>query len=331
MIAVASLVIGLSSASVVLIPSKIGIYITQSVIGVSSAIFIPAIAAISLGIVGTEKLDRRIARNESFNHAGNVVNAGLMGLIGYALGRDWMFFYVVFLCALSILCVLQISGRDIDDKKARHDDPSDLTDRPSKSVRAVLTDYRLLVFLLSVTLFHFANAAMLPLVGQRLANGHPQESSLWMAACIITAQIVMVPVATLSGVLAGKWGRKRTFLLAMCVLPIRGILYTLTDNPLCLVAVQILDGIGAAAFGVVSILVVSDLTLNTGRFNFSLGTVLGAAGLGAAISNILAGAIASKAGFNFAFLFLSAIATVATIIFWLFMPETLPDKVKAAP
>ena len=117
MIAVASLVIGLSSASVVLIPSKIGIYITQSVIGVSSAIFIPAIAAISLGIVGTEKLDRRIARNESFNHAGNVVNAGLMGLIGYALGRDWMFFYVVFLCALSILCVLQISGRDIDDKK----------------------------------------------------------------------------------------------------------------------------------------------------------------------------------------------------------------------
>jgi MFS family permease len=162
-----------------------------------------------------------------------------------------------------------------------------------------LTDRRLLVFLLSVTLFHFANAAMLPLVGQRLAAGHPHESSLWMAACIITAQVVMVPVAALSGVLAGKWGRKRTFLTAMCVLPIRGILYTLTDNPLCLVAVQILDGIAAAAFGVISILVVSDLTKNTGRFNFVLGTVLGA-----------------------------AIAAIAIAIFWCFMPETLPGMEK---
>ena len=112
-----------------------------------------------------------------------------MGLLGYALGRDWIFFFVVFLYVLSIACVLRISGRDIDDKQARHDDPLDPTDHPSKSVRAVLTDSRLLVFLLSVTLFHFANAAMLPLVGQRMAAGHSQESSLWMAACIITAQL----------------------------------------------------------------------------------------------------------------------------------------------
>ena len=329
LIAVASSLIGLSSACVVLIPSKLGIYVTQSVIGVSSAIFIPAIAAISLGIVGTAKLDRRIARNESLNHAGNVISAGVMGLVGYALGRNWIFFFVGFLSVLSIVCVLQIYARDIDDNQARHGISLNSTDRSSKNIKAVFTNYGLLVFLLSVTLFHFANAAMLPLVGQRLAAGHPRKSSLWMAACIITAQVVMIPIAALSGRLAGSWGRKRTFLAAMCVLPIRGVLYTLTDNPLCLVTVQILDGVGAAAFGVISVLVVSDLTRNTGRFNFALGTVLGAAGLGAAISNILAGDIANKAGYNFAFLFLSTIAAIAIVIFWCFMPETLPNKEKS--
>jgi MFS family permease len=103
LIAGASLLIGLSSACVVLIPGKLGIYMTQCVIGITSAIFIPAIAAISLGIVGTERLDRRIARNESLNHAGNVINAGVMGLLGYALSRNWIFFFVVFLCCFSLL------------------------------------------------------------------------------------------------------------------------------------------------------------------------------------------------------------------------------------
>jgi len=100
-----------------------------------------------------------------------------------------------------------------------------------------------------------------------------------------------------------------------------------TDNPMCLPAVQVLDGIGAATFGVISILVVSDLTRNTGRFNFVLGTVLAAVGVGASVSNILSGEISSKAGYNLAFFFLATIAAVAILIFWWFMPETLP-KVK---
>ena len=50
------------------------------------------------------------------------------------------------------------------------------------------------IFALAAVLFHFANAAMLPLVGELLSTGHDQGSSLYMSACIIVAQLIMIPV-----------------------------------------------------------------------------------------------------------------------------------------
>ncbi len=328
LIALAALAIGLCSISVILMPNKQVIYITQVVIGISTALIIPTIAAISLGIVGTEKLDGRIARNESVNHAGNVLNAIAMGTLGYLVSRDWIFFFVALLCSLAIVFVLRISSSDIDDSQARHNDPTIQSDRPSTSFGHVLHDQRLMIFLACATLFHSANGAMLPLVGQRLGAGHPQQSSLWLAACIIVAEVVMVPMAILTGRLAKTWGRKQTLLAGLCLLPVRGILYTLSDYPPFLLGVEVLDGISAAIFGVTAILIVSDLTINTGRFNITLGTVLGAAGLGAAISNIAAGEIAKQAGYSSAFAFLSVVGAIALLVFWAFMPETLLRRAK---
>src|SRR5581483_920575 len=108
-----------------------------------------------------------------------------------------------------------------------------------------------------------------------------------------------------------SWGRKAAFLVAFTALPIRGVLYTLNDNPYFLVGVQLMDGIGAAIFGVVSVLVISDLTRGTGRFNFTQGVVATATGLGASLSNGLSGFIAERAGFNGAFLSLAGVAAFA--------------------
>jgi MFS family permease len=179
----------------------------------------------------------------------------------------------------------------------------------------VLTNRSLLIFTISVVLFHFANAAMLPLIGEKLSLGHPRGSSLYMAVCIVGAQTVMIPVALAAGRFAHSWGRKAVFLIGFAALPIRGALYTLTDNPYFLVGVQLMDGIGAAIFGVVSVLVIADLTRGTGRFNFTQG-------VGASLSNGITGFIVQRAGFNAAFLFLAGVATFALGMFWVFMPET---------
>ncbi|MFO0957110.1 MAG: hypothetical protein U0800_06535 [Isosphaeraceae bacterium] len=85
-------------------------------------------------------------------------------------------------------------------------------------------------------------------------------------------------------------------------MPIRGLLYTLTANPFLLVGIQLLDGIGAGIFGVVSVLVVADLTRGTGRFNLTQGAMATATGIGAALSNLLTGYIVKRAGFDAGFL-----------------------------
>jgi predicted MFS family arabinose efflux permease len=125
-----------------------------------------------------------------------------------------------------------------------------------------------------------------------------------------------------SGSKAHEWGRKPLLLIAFGVLPLRGVLYTLTSATDALVAIQILDGIAAAIFGVVSVLVIADLTEGTGRFNFALGVVTTAVGIGAALSQSIAGGIVHHAGYRAGFLFLAAVATAAFCLLWVAMPET---------
>ena len=172
-------------------------------------------------------------------------------------------------------------------------------------------------------MFHFANAAMLPLVGQKLALADRDIGTALMSVCIVAAQIVMVPMAMLVGAKADRWGRKPLFLAGFAILPIRGVLYTLSDNAYWLVGVQLLDGVGAGIFGALFPLVVADLTRGTGRFNVSQGAIGTAQGIGASLSNTVAGFIIVWAGYSAAFLFLGGVAALAFLLYWLAMPETL--------
>jgi MFS family permease len=103
---------------------------------------------------------------------------------------------------------------------------------------------------------------------------------------------------------------------------VRAVLYTLTDNTVALIAIQLLDGIGAGIFGVVSVLVIADLTRGSGRFNLTLGAISTAVGIGAALSQTIAGSIVHHWNFNAGFLFLAAVAAAAFGILYTFMPET---------
>lgn len=145
---------------------------------------------------------------------------------------------------------------------------------------------------------------------------------MFMSACVVTTQFVITLIAAWSGRKAGSWGRKPLLLIAFGVLPIRAVLYTLTSNTVALVAIQILDGIGAGIFGVVSVLVIADLTQGSGRFNVTLGAIATAVGIGASLSQTIAGAIVHHFSFNAGFLFLAAIAAAAFATLYFFMPET---------
>ena len=133
---------------------------------------------------------------------------------------------------------------------------------------------------------------------------------------------VVTFLASWAGAKAGVWGRKPLLLIAFTVLPVRGLLYTLADNVTALLAIQILDGVGAGIFGVVSVLVIADLTEGSGRFNLALGAVTTAVGIGASLSQAIAGGLVQHFGYRSGFLFLAAVASPALAILYFYMPET---------
>ena len=322
--AVAAVLVTIASVSLPLFPSFLAVAASQGTAHAAGVIFPPAIAAVSLGIFGHGALTRRIGRNESFNHAGNAVAAAVAGIAAYHFGPTVVFYLIAFMAAASVVSILAIPARAIDHDLARglHDAESGgQRDAPS-GLRVLLTCRPLLIFAICVVLFHLSNAAMLPLVGQKLALQDKNLGTSLMSACIVAAQLVMVPFAMLVGARADRWGHKRFFLAALLILPVRGALYTLSDNAFWLVAVQLLDGVGAGIFGAIFPVIAADLTRNTGRFNVAQGAIITAQGIGAALSTTVAGMVVTGAGYSAAFLCLGAIAALGSVVCFFAFPET---------
>jgi predicted MFS family arabinose efflux permease len=318
-VAVATLAAG--ALLIALSPSFWPVIGAQILIGGTSSVFIPAICAMSLGIVGRAGFDTRQGRNQTFNSAGNVVAALSMGALGYFVSNRSIFFFVAAFAVPTLLVLLVIRPGEIDYEIARGANGGE-KDAKAESVLVLFRDQPLVIFLVCAVMFHFANAAMLPLLGEMLARGRGRSSMMFMSACVVTTQVVITLIASWSGREAGTWGRKPLLLIAFGVLPVRGLLYALTSNTALLVAIQILDGIGAGIFGVVSVLVIADLTRGTGRFNLTLGAITTAVGIGASLSQVIAGGIVHHMGFRAGFVFLAGVASGSLAVLYFFMPET---------
>jgi MFS family permease len=321
---IAAIMVTLASLSLPLFPSFLPVAISQGIAQAAAVIFPPAIAAVSLGIFGRAAFTRRIGRNETFNHAGNAVAAALAGVSAYWFGPTVVFYLLSAMAIASLLSILAIPARAIDHDLARglHDAGTDAQQDTPSGIAVLLTCRPLLVFAICVLLFHLSNAAMLPLVGQKLALQDKNMGTSLMSACIVAAQVVMVPFAMLVGARADRWGHKRFFLAALLILPIRGALYTLSDNPFWLVGVQLLDGVGAGIFGAIFPVIVADLMRNTGRFNVAQGAVITAQSIGAALSTTLAGFVVVGAGYSAAFISLGLVAAIGAVVCILALPET---------
>ena len=300
--------------------------IANAGMAIAGDVFGPAVAALTLGLFARAELARRMGRNSAFDHAGNVAIAALAGLVGYLFSQRAVFLLVPVFAALAAAAVLAIPAAAINQDRARDlegEDAGAPGNRLPSDPWALLRCRPLLVFGASVMLFHLANAALLPLVGQKLAVAHPKEATAMMSACIIAAQMVMLPIALLVGRTADSWGRKPLFLVGFAVLPLRAVLYTFSNDSGWLIGVQVLDGVGAGIFGALTPLVVSDIMRGTGRYNLALGAVTTAQGLGASLSGLLSGEVVDHFGYTAAFLTLGACAAGALAVFGLQMPETV--------
>ena len=324
LLAVALGVLVLRALLLLVPPSPVSVYGAQFLISLTGPFLAPTVAAITLGIVGAKAFDRQFGRNQAFNSAGNVFAALLIAAASHLFGYRSIFILAAILTIPALISASRIDPRKIDFNRARGAEGADQA--AVAGIGSLLQDRVLVTFLLAAFLFHLGNAAMLPELGEMLAKGKPQTAAPFMSACIIVTQLVIASNAGWIGKAAGRIGRKPLLLVGYGVLPVRGLLYTLTHFTPALIAVQLLDGVANAIFGVVSILVITDLTRGTGRFNLAAGALAAMVGLGAAFSNAVGGEMVRHASFNGSFLGLAGIAALAVAVLAFGVPETLHTR-----
>jgi len=306
--------------------SAVSVYSAQFLIGGAGTFLAPTVTAMTLGIVGAGAFDNQFGKNQAFNSAGNVFTALLVTYVSYKFGYRAIFAVSALLAIPAAASLLAINPKQIDYARAR----GAVEERgQAQGLSPLLRDRVLLSFLASAFLFHLANAAMLPQLGEMLSKGNPKAAAPFMSACIIVTQLVIAVTAAWIGKRAAAKGRKPLLFLGFGVLPIRGVLYTITHSAAALIAIQTLDGVANAIFGIVSILIIKDRTQGTGRFNLAAGSLATMVGIGAAASTTFGGVLIQHFGYRVSFLGLAAIALLACALFWFAVPETLSNTAAA--
>ncbi len=312
---------GIVAASLLLARGKhlAALLSAQVLLGAVAPFIGPCITAITLGLVAKTYFDARVGRNQAFNSAGNVFSALVMGWIGWCWGAQSIFFSVPFFAVPALFAVAAIPAAQINHAQARGSDSGAATH--TARLKVLTHDRVLLAFAIAGFLFHLANAAMLPQLAELLARGRPRAAAPFMSAAVSVTQIVIALTASAVGKSTARCGPRRILLVGFAVLPVRGVLYTLTSSVPLLVAIQVLDGVANSIFLVASAVFIANRTRGSGHFNLALGAFGAVTGTGAALSNGLAGFLALRAGFTASFLVLAAIAAAAFLCLLLFVPD----------
>ena len=288
----------------------------------ASCVLGPAIAAISLGLVGPFGIGERFGRNARYASLGNGVAAAVMGTCGYLLSSRSVFLVTFILAIPTLLALARIREREIDAARAHGAVLREVPDVKSTSVFSLVRQPALLIFAGAVLLLQLANAAMLPLMAGVVTTRSSQWAPVLIAACIIVPQAIVALTSPSVGRKAQQWGRRPLLLMGFAALAIRGVLFATVSDPYLLVAVQVFDGVTAAVFSVMVPLIVADVAFGSGHFNLAQGIVGTATGIGASLSTVLAGYVSDKFGSSTAFIGLAGVATVGLAMIWFVMPET---------
>ncbi len=322
----AGLAVALSALIFALWPERLAVTLAQVLHGFGSCILGPAIAAISLQLVGRAQLGERLGRNTSFAALGSGVAAAIFGYCGTHVSEQSVFYLTALMVLPGMLALGTIRLQPypfvpIEPKRRRGVLRFALRGGLTQT-QALFSDRRLLLFGACVLLFHLSNAAMLPLAASGMTRIIGDRASMIVAACIVVPQFVMAAISPAVGRLADRRGRRAVLIAGFAALPARAMLLAVVANPVLLVFVQMLDGVSAAAFGVMLPLVVADLTRGTNRFNLCIGALGLAVGFGATLSTFMAGAIAEQFGAATAFVALGSAGVAATLLVVFAMPET---------
>jgi MFS family permease len=323
--AIGIIMIAASALILALVPTFSLVFIAEVLHGLTGGLVTPAIAAISLGLVGRGAMSLRTGRNYRFDAAGNALTAAAMGLAGQYFAKSAIFLGAAALCVPALVALGCIRSDEIDYARARN---AGVGSRAAKFQRIfeLGRNPKLYIFAACLFLFQFADASMLPIIGQELAKNQGEPTSLLMAGLIVAPQIIAASLSPWVGYHSEKFGRKPLLMVGLGLEIPRALIFASFSGYPALIVAQLVGGISAAAVTVLTVLVITDLTTGTGRFNLVHGFVGTIIGIAASISTGSTGFMFDQFGHLPGFLILAGTSAAATALLWLAMPETKPGK-----
>jgi MFS family permease len=305
-------------ASFLILLSQSGLIVTISQVAtaIAGAAIGPAVTGMTLGIVRQRGFNAQNGRNQAWNHAGNMVGAGLSGWLGWKFGMPAIFYLAAAFGVLAIICVLSIPERAIDHRAARGleskaDDDGDEQGGQAEGFKALLRNKPMLILAACLACFHLGNGAMLPLYGLAVVGAGKGNAALFVAQTVVVAQAVMILTSLLAMRMAAGRGYWLVMLISFAALPLRGFLAGTLINHWGVWPVQALDGIGAGLQSVAVPGLVACLLNGTGRVNVGQGAVMTVQGVGANLSPAIGGWLAQLLGYQTAFFILGSFAIVS--------------------
>jgi MFS family permease len=322
LVATGILMTGAAALILAFAPSLMMVFAAALLQGGTGGVITPAIAGISLGLVGRRAMSVRTGRNFRYAAAGHALTAALMGAAGAYFSNSSIFIAAASLCIPALISLNFIRPDEIDYRRARNAASGD--GARHAHVIDLAKNRKLVLFTAAVVLFQLADASMLPLIGENVAATMKYEAPLWMSALIIVPQLVVAVLSPWVGYHSEKRGRRPLLLIGFGLEPIRAALVAVTASYPFLVAAQVLNGITSAIIGVLTVLVITDLTTGAGRFNLAQGAVGAMSGIAASLSTLATGYLVQSFGTAAGFVAIAAVATAATALIWIFVSETKP-------
>jgi MFS family permease len=331
--AAALLLLGVSALLLVAWPTRELVWASQILHAVASGVLVPAIATLTLAVVGHEAFSARLGVNSRYGALGNAAAAGLLGVAASTLSNSAVFVLTAVLvipAALALLAIRPEHYADPSDDHPSMQHPRVMRRRPERAWH-IYRLHNLHIFAACIVLFHLGNAAMAPLALNGLAE-RGGNTGLVISAAIIVPQIVAAAIAPWIGGAAQRYGRRPVLLVGFLVLPVRGLLLATQPGAVALASIQALDAVSASVLGIMVPLIAADVTRRTGYFNLAISSIGLATSIGATISTTLAGLVADRFGISAALVSLAGAGFAATLLIWLALPETRPARrAKARP
>jgi len=316
--------VGISAFALAVSPIFAIVFASRVLQAGASCVLGPAIAAISLGLVGQRRISLRLGRNAAFASVGSGVAAAGMGASAYYVSDHAAFILAASMTIPALFALFYIRTEEIDPTRAHGGVSQHKHGNVLAGLRSLFEIRPLLIFAGCVALFQLANAAMLPLAASMMTLRSSQFATILVATSIVGPQLIVALFSPWVGRKAEQWGRRPLLVLCFAALAIRGVLFAFLINPYFLMVAQLLDGVSGAALAVLVPLIVADVSGKTGHFNLAQGAVGCAVGVGASISTTLAGYMSDRFDSPTAFLMMAAFGLVGLATVWVAMPETRP-------